>query len=148
MPCCEGRKCIFRNCVPYFNMLGHRLVPVSLCRTGIYLLRPLPLPRGLFFLYYDTFTSFSHLKSLLLTTGLLHLLLIGVTVFVFRFTNDTLEKFLLRNSRHARSGEMRRRLPTTAVQNLSKSDYQLMQPQTLIFLTTLDSKHVKTPLQG
>ena len=30
--------------------------------------------------------------------------------FVFGFTNDTLEKFLLTNSRHARSGEMRRKL--------------------------------------
>ena len=28
----------------------------------------------------------------------------------FRFTNDILEKFLLTNSRHTRSGEMRRRL--------------------------------------
>ena len=34
----------------------------------------------------------------------------GVTAFVSRFTNDTLEKFILMNSRHARSGEMRRRL--------------------------------------
>ena len=29
-----------------------------------------PLPKGLFFLYCDTFTSFSHLKSRLSTTGL------------------------------------------------------------------------------
>ena len=34
----------------------------------------------------------------------------GVTAFVFRFTNDILEQFILTNSRHARSGEMRRRL--------------------------------------
>ena len=32
------------------------------------------------------------------------------TAFVFSFTNDMLEKFLPSNSRHARSGEMRRRL--------------------------------------
>ena len=37
---------------------------------------------------------------------------------------------------------------TTAIQNLGKSDYPLMQPQTPTFLTTLDNKHVKTPLLG
>ena len=54
---------------------------------------------------------------------------LGVTAFVFRFINDTLEKFLLTNSRHVRSGEMRRqlyyghqkfgqvRLPTNAATN-------------------------------
>ena len=36
---------------------------------------------------------------------------------------------------------------TTAIQNLGKSDYQLMQPRTLT-LTKLDSKHVKPPLPG
>ena len=71
---------------------------------------PSPLPRGLFFFYCDKFTTFSHLKSRLLTTGLRHPLFIGVTAFVFRFTNDTLEKFLLAHSRHARSSEMRCRL--------------------------------------
>ena len=35
---------------------------------------------------------------------------------------------------------------TKVIQNLGKSDYQLMQPRTPTFLTTLDSKHVKTPL--
>ena len=37
---------------------------------------------------------------------------------------------------------------TTAIQNLGKSDYKLMQPRTPTFLTTLDSKHVKAPLPG
>ena len=37
---------------------------------------------------------------------------------------------------------------TTAIQNLGKSDYQLMQPRTLTFLTKFDSKHVKPPLPG
>ena len=30
-----------------------------------------------------------------------------------------------------------------AIQNLGKSDHQLMKPRTPSFLTTLDSKHVK-----
>ena len=34
----------------------------------------------------------------------------GLTGFVFRLTNDILEKFFLTNSKHARSGEMRHRL--------------------------------------
>ena len=71
----------------------------------------------------------------------------GVTAFVFRFTNDILEKFLLANSRHARSGEMRRGY-TTAIRNLGKSDYQLMQPRTPTFFAKFDSKHVKPPLPG
>ena len=37
---------------------------------------------------------------------------------------------------------------TIAIQNLCKSDYKLMQPRTPTFLTTLDIKHVKTPLPG
>ena len=36
----------------------------------------------------------------------------------------------------------------TVIQNLAKLVYQVMQPQTPTFLTTLDSKHVKTPLPG
>ena len=43
------------------------------------------------------------------------------------------------NSRHARSGEMRGWLYC----NLGKSDYQLMQPGTPSFLTTLDRKQFK-----
>ena len=35
---------------------------------------------------------------------------------------------------------------TTAIENLGKPDYQLMQPRTPTFLTTLDSNYVKTPL--
>ena len=35
---------------------------------------------------------------------------------------------------------------TTAIQNLDKSGYQLTQPQTLTFSTTLDSKHVNPAL--
>ena len=37
---------------------------------------------------------------------------------------------------------------TTAIQHLVKLDYQVMQPRTPTFLTTLDSKYVKTPLPG
>ena len=36
----------------------------------------------------------------------------------------------------------------TAIPNLAKSDYQLMQPRTPTFLTKFDSKHVKPPLPG
>ena len=36
----------------------------------------------------------------------------------------------------------------SAIQNLGKSDYQLMQPRTPTFLTTLDSKHDKPLLPG
>ena len=56
-------------------------------------------------------------------------------IFLIRFTYDTLEKFLLTNSRHARSGEMRRRLyyshqkfgqvrlPTNAARNADFLNY-------------------------
>ena len=37
---------------------------------------------------------------------------------------------------------------TTAIQNLGKPDYQLMQLRTPTFLTKLDGKHVKPPLPG
>ena len=58
-------------------------------------------------------------------------IIVIIIIIVFKFTNDILEKFLLMNSRHARSGEMRRlsyyiyghpkfgqvRLPTNAATN-------------------------------
>ena len=118
----------------------HKLVPccnVGQASTNRELRIRVLAPYGLFFLYCDKYTTFSHLKSRLFNHGLL-------TLFIDRFINDTLEKSLLTNSRHARSGEMRCRL----YQTLGKSDYQLMRPATLTFLPTLDSKHVKTPLPG
>ena len=118
----------------------HKLVPccnVGQASTNRDLRLRVRAAHGLSFLYYDKFTTFSHLKSRLFNHRLL-------TLFIDRFINDTLEKFLLTNGRHATSGEMRCRL----YQNLGKSDYQLMRPATLTFLPTLDSKHVKTPLLG
>ena len=54
--------------LPSIDVDKHHNGCPSKCRTGIYQSRPSPLPRGLFFLYYDKFASFSDLKSRLLTT--------------------------------------------------------------------------------
>ena len=79
--------------------------------------------------------------------GPLQLLLLGVTAFVLGLQMIHWKSFF---SRIADMLEVVRLGAgyAAAIQNLSKSDFQLMQPQTPTYLTTLNSKHLKTPLPG